>query len=94
MNFNDLLKVNELDSKKFRLVRHGFKEIDPLVTFQTNLELFVAYQSFQLIGKFGDAKYLAVFAPYHGTQALFLGIWKVDKEIPALEAPKKSRNLI
>ena len=94
MNFDDLLEMNDLNAKEFRLVRHGYKELDPLATFQNNLELFVAYQSFQLIGKFGNAKYIAVFAPHHGTQALFLGIWRIDDEIPAIDAPQKSRKLI
>ena len=67
-------------------MRHGYKELDPLTTFRNDMNLFEAYQSFQLIKKFGDANYLAVFAPYHGTQALFLGVWEIENEIPAKAA--------
>ncbi len=94
MNFNDLLKTENLNAKEFRLVRHGYKEIDPLATYRDDPDLFNAYQAFQLIKKFGDAHYLAVFAPYHGTQALFLGVWKIEKEIPALDAPKRMRKCV
>ena len=86
--------MNGMKSGDFRLVRHGKKEIDPLATFQNDYELFKFYQSFQLVGKFGDSKYLAVFSPYHGTQALFLGTWRVDGEMPALKAPAAARSMI
>lgn len=94
MNFDDLLKIENLKEKEFRLVRHGYREIDPLATFRNDPDLFEAYQAFQLTRKFGDSQYLAVFAPNHGTQALFLGIWKIEKEIPALEAPKRMHKRI
>ncbi|MCG7872368.1 MAG: GIY-YIG nuclease family protein [Candidatus Thiodiazotropha lotti] len=94
MNFDDLLKIENLNVKEFRLVRHGYKEIDPLAIFRDEPGLFDAYQAFQQIRKFGNAKYLAVFAPYHSTQALFLGVWKIEKEMPALEAPKRMRKQV
>lgn len=88
MNFSDLLKIDDVNVTEFRLVRHGYKEINPLNAFREDIDLFNAYQAFQRTGKFGNARYIAVFAPYHGTQALFLGVWEIENEIPALEAPK------
>jgi hypothetical protein len=44
-------------------------------------------QSLQRKGKFGDAKYIASFASYHGAQALLLGVWKIEGEVPAMTAP-------
>lgn len=88
MNFSDLLKIEDVSSTEIRLVRHGYKEIDPLTVFREDHVNFNAYQAFQLTGKFGNARHIAVFAPYHGTQALFLGVWEIEDEMPALNAPK------
>jgi len=94
MKFSDLIKMNGMNAEEFRLSRHGYKEINPLETFQNERELLVSYQSFQKSGKFGNSKYLAVFAPYYGTRALFLGLWRIDGEIPALQAPEKIRKKV
>lgn len=94
MHFFDLLKLNGMNADEFRLVRHGYKELNPLETYHEDPELFVAYQSFQAAGKFGNARYLAVFAPYHGTQALFIGVWRVDGETPGPEAPATFLNMV
>lgn len=95
MDLDEIIRLKGFDPKTFRLVRHGFKEIDPLRTYQSNRALFEAYQSFQSKGKFADAKYIAAFAPFHGTQAMLLGVWRVDGEtIPNSDAPPSQLTLI
>ena len=69
------MKLHNLEPSKFRIIRHGSKHFDPLALYRDDKEFFNEYQSFQQECKFGDAEYIAVFAPYHSTQALFLGIW-------------------
>ena len=44
--------------------------------------------------KFGDATYLASFAPYHGKHAIFLGIWKIINVYPSCDMSPKKFNLI
>ena len=78
LTFHKLLKLHGVEPAKVKLVRHGNKEIQILETFQQNISKFVTYQSFQNPNKFGKAKYIAVFAPYHKTTALFLGLWEID----------------
>ncbi|PLX35494.1 MAG: hypothetical protein C0605_09820 [Hyphomicrobiales bacterium] len=79
----------------FRLVRHGPVEIDPLDTFRHDRALFEAYQAFQIEGRFKNAKYIACFAPHHGTQALFLGVWRIDGEVrPHSRAPESQLALV
>lgn len=74
----DLLTNYGIPTDLVRLVRHGNKELPVLETFQLNRRRFEAYQSFQSrANRFGDSKYICVFAPWHGTGALFLGLWKV-----------------
>ncbi len=95
MNFEDILKMYGFNPAEFRVVRHGHKEIDPLDAYRNDRALFEAYQAFQSKRKFSKAKYIGVFSAYHGTQALFLGVWRVDDEItPNCNAPKSQRNLI
>ncbi len=72
-----IFEIYGLDPKKIRLVRHGNKEIPILETFRNNLPKFEVYQSYQKPRRFGNAKYIAVFAPYHKTTAIFLGLWEV-----------------
>jgi len=88
MSFFDLVRMNDLDPSEFRMVRHGNRELEVLETFRNNPVFFDAYQSFQGKNKFGNAKYIAVFAPYHGTQGLFLGVWSIKNRIvPNSKAP-------
>ncbi|NOR51403.1 MAG: GIY-YIG nuclease family protein [Gammaproteobacteria bacterium] len=95
MNLYDIIQIYGLNPTEFRFVRHGFKEINPLDTYRNDPELFNAYQSIQAKGKFGKAKYIAVFAPYHGTQGLFLGVWAIEGEIvPSSKAPVAQRKLV
>ena len=61
-----------------KLVRHGNKEIPVLLTFKGELPQFEAYQSYQKPGKFGESSFIAVFAPYFKTTALFLGLWNIE----------------
>ena len=72
-----IFEIYELDPKNIRLVRHGNKEIPILETFRNNLPKLEIYQSYQRPRRFGNAKYIAVFAPYHKTTALFLGLWEI-----------------
>ena len=65
---------------EFKFVRHGYKDLNPLETFRNDRGFFETYQSFQSqrSGRnFRGSKYVVVFAPYHGTQSLFLGVWQV-----------------
>ena len=87
MKLYDIIKIYGFNPRDFRFVRHVNKEIIPLVVFKEDRELFDAYQSLQRKGKFGDAKYIASFASYHGAQALLLGVWKIEGEVPAVDAP-------
>lgn len=72
-----ILEIYELDPSMVKLVRHGNKEIPIRETFLHNLKRLEAYQSFQKPKKFGNAKAIAVFAPYYRTTALFLGLWDI-----------------
>ena len=73
----DIFSVYELDSSCVKLVRHSNKEIQIRGSFKNDIAKFEAYQSYQKPKKFGSAKYIAVFAPYHKTTALFLGLWDI-----------------
>ena len=95
LNFTDILHMRHINRDEIRMVRHGKMEIDPLAVFRSDRKLFEAYQSFQQQRKFGDAKRIACFAPHHGTQALFLGIWSIRREVfPATAAPTNMKTLI
>lgn len=72
-----IFEIYNLESAKVRLVRHGNKEIPIHKTFKENLRRLEVYQSFQEPRKFGSANSIAVFAPYHKTTALFLGLWDI-----------------
>ena len=73
-----ILEIYSVDPSKVKLVRHGNKEIPIRKTFIDNLPRLEAYQSFQKPRKFGEAKHIAVFAPYYKTTALFLGLWDIQ----------------
>jgi len=78
LTIHKLFEIYGIDPTGVKLVRHGNKEIDILNTFQTDISRFISYQSFQAPNKFGKAKSIAVFAPYHKTTALFLGLWNIE----------------
>jgi hypothetical protein len=87
MTLYDIIRIYGFAPSDFRFVRHGYAEIDPLKVFKGEPELFNAYQSLQVARKFGDSNYIASFSPYHGTQGLFLGVWRIDNEAAATTAP-------
>lgn len=77
LSFHDLLGINGIEPSQVRLVRHGNKEIDVLQVFHNDKEKFTEYTAWQKSGKYGEAKYLAIFSPARGTTSLFLGIWQI-----------------
>jgi hypothetical protein len=78
ITFYKILEIYGVDPSKVKMVRHGNKEIPICKTFLENLPRLEAYQSFQIPNKFGQAKAIAVFAPYYKTTALFLGLWDIQ----------------
>ena len=94
MDFASVLKSTDIPADQVRLVRHGYKEIDPLRVFRTSPEKFHAYQSFQSKNKFGKSQYIAAFAPHAGNHALFLGIWEIESKVPASSAPPEMLSTI
>ena len=94
MNFNDIITLHGFDPSKFRLARHGFKEIDPLETFRTNPNRLMAYQAFQTKDRLGDARYVASFAPHHGTQAILLRVYRIDGKYSQEDAPHHLKDLV
>ncbi len=82
LSFFDLLKLYGIKPEHVRLVRHGNKEINVLDTFLNKTDKFAEYTAWQTNGKYGDAKYLAVFSPHIGTNSLFLGLWEVNGFTP------------
>jgi len=78
LSFYSLLQSSGIDPKSVRLVRHGNKELDPLETFQSDLDHFHEYSSWQAKNKFGDSQYLAIFSAAKNTTSLFLGMWAID----------------
>ncbi len=90
MTLNQIIKMYGFSSDEFKFVRHGHNEINPLETFRNDKGFLETYQSFQSprSGRnFRGSKYIAVFAPYHGTQALFLGVWQVVSDKIGTDAP-------
>lgn len=77
ITLHQILEIYGIKPSKVRLVRHGNKEIPILQTFHENLPRLEVYQSYQIPRKFGQAGAIAVFAPYHKTTALFLGLWDI-----------------
>jgi hypothetical protein len=78
LTFHDLLRTSGIEPKEVRLVRHANKEINVLDTFLNDTEKFTEYTAWQKSGKFGSARYLALFCPARSTTSLFLGIWAID----------------
>lgn len=97
MTLYQIIKIYGFNPAEFKLVRHGYRELNPLETYRSNRELFDAYQAIQRTSgskNYDDARYIAVFAPYHGTQAILLGVWEVHNKIPAEQAPEDQLKLI
>lgn len=94
MEFNDVLKIFGIEPEQVRMVRHGYKELDTFDAFINDRPLFEAYQAFQTKDKFGNAEFIAVFAPHHGNHAFFLGFWHIDGQIQATEAPSEKLELV
>lgn len=84
-----IFEIYGLEPKNVRLIRHGNKEIPIYETFKENIERLEAYQSFQRPRKFGPARAIAVFAPYHKTTALFRGLWDITGCIQNSKFTKK-----
>jgi hypothetical protein len=78
LTLHDLLRVFGIEPKEVRLVRHTNREIEVLDTFLNDIDKFTEYTAWQKSGKFGRAKYLAIFCPARSTTSLFLGIWEID----------------
>lgn len=78
LTFHALLTTYGINPAEVRLVRHGNKEIPVLDVFQNNPDRLTNYTAWQRLGRYGDSRYIAVFAPARGTTALFLGLWAVD----------------
>lgn len=78
LTFHDLLRISGIEPKDVRLVRHANKEIEVLDTFLNDTDKFMEYTAWQKSGKFGRARYLAIFCPARSTTSLFLGVWKID----------------
>jgi hypothetical protein len=88
MKFADIITLHGFDPSKFRLARHGLKEIDPLETFRTNPDRMMAYQAFQTKDRLGNAEYVASFAPHHGTQAILLRVFRINGKYSLQDAPR------
>lgn len=78
LTFYDLLRTFLIDPADVRLVRHGNKELNVLDTFQNDIAKFQEYTAWQSPGKYGNSKYLAIFAPSRSTTSIFLGLWKIN----------------
>ena len=76
LTFFDLLETYGVNSSEVRLARHVDNEdIDNILeTFINEAKKFTEYTAWQESGKYGDAKYLAIFSPARGKTSLFLGL--------------------
>lgn len=94
LTFYDLLRTYGVEPSEVRLVRHGNKEINVLDTFLNDAEKFTEYTAWQKSGKYGGAKYLAIFCPARSTTSLFLGIWEIDGKTTNNELKSKHLALL
>lgn len=78
LTFYSLLNECGVEPRSVKLVRHANTQIDVLDVFHNKPERFNEYSAWQRPNKFGEAEYIAVFAPSRGTTALFLGLWKIN----------------
>lgn len=74
----ELLTHYGINPQKLGLVRHSNKEIDVLPTYKNHHDKFTTYTGWQPAGKYAGVDHLAVFAPYKGTSAMFLGIYCIE----------------
>ena len=85
-----IFEIYGLNPTNIKLVRHGNKEIPVHKTFKENLPRFEIYQSYQKPRKFGNAKTIAVFAPYSPISLVIpqhiKGLIKVDLSCIHLES--------
>jgi len=94
ITLHNIFEINDIDPKTVKLVRHGNKEIPVRETFLNDLPRFEMYQSFQIPKKFGTAAAIAVFAPYHKTTAIFLGLWNINGCILNSDFNEDTRSLL
>lgn len=94
LTFFDLLRTYSVEPSEVRLVRHGNKEIDVLDAFLNETERFTEYTAWQKAGKYGNSKYLAIFAPARSTNSLFLGLWKVKGVTKNVDLKPKHLSLL
>jgi len=94
LTFHKILELYGIAPSKTKLVRHGNAEISILETFKKHPKKLETYQSFQSKKKFSDSAHLAVFAPTHGTSALFLGVWDIVGCTQNSDFGKKQRQLL
>ncbi|HEH9400964.1 TPA: GIY-YIG nuclease family protein [Aeromonas sobria] len=77
LTIKSILSIYGVAVDSLCLVRHGNKEIQVVDVYKDNPVKFNVYSCWQAPGKFGDSRYVAMFAPGRGTSAIFLGVWEV-----------------
>ena len=90
----DLLRIYGVDPDQTRLVRHGNRDMDILETYLKQRNKLTEYTAWQKPGKFGNAKYIAIFSPSRGTTSLFLGIWEINGFIENRKLQPKHRGVL
>jgi hypothetical protein len=73
-----LLSNQGLDTSDLKLVRHRAGKFDVYSTYRHDREAFEVYNAEQARQVYKGARYIAVLAAYHGTLAIFLGVYKVN----------------
>ena len=94
LTFHTLLKLYNIAPETVRLVRHSNKEIPIMEVYKSDRDRFVEYASWQAANKYGDARYIAMFAPGHGTTAIFLGLTYISSVIPNNELGSKHLKML
>jgi len=94
ITLHNIFEIYGITPKTVKLVRHSNKEIPIRETFLNDLLRFEMYQSFQMPKKFGSAAAIAVFAPYHKTTAIFLGLWDIKRCIESSDFTERTRVLL
>jgi len=77
LTLHRIFEIYGLDPARVKLVRHSNKELIVLDTFRQHRKRLEVYQSYQRPARYGDAGWIAVFASYYRTTALFLGMWEI-----------------
>lgn len=78
LTLHRIFEIYGLKPANIKLVRHSNKQIQIRDSFTNTPDRFEMYQSFQAPNRFGKAKRIAVFGPYHKTTGLFLGLWDIN----------------